>query len=387
MRGTPLSAVALSLLLLLPGCISPFGDQQEQEIGTNCQEEPSTEGCFEDVITEDDCTSLQVFAGDYCRTMLRPELLDFGVPSISLEVGEEMQPLTPSFVGDAPSNWAVNPTFPEGIYMHPDTGVISGNPSVESNSMAFTIIASNAAGQTAERIRIEVLATPPGQIQYPQELLQCTIGEGCTLPAPSLSGGEPSSWTASPSLPFGLGILPDGTVSGTTNSASDSNHTISAHNSGGTASTSIRVISLPPAPASLDYGSQGFILTYGAPFSIIPSFSGGDPSLWQATPDLPEGLTLAEKWGNFRSRTNTAGSRNLFHHGNKLRRVGRDTRLIHCHRPPDLGSFLPDFGIPTICRGINWDRYPSLGRGQPDLLGGLPSTAQWLRVRSSDRVN
>ena len=272
MRGTPLSAVALSLLLLLPGCISPFGDQQEQEIGTNCQEEPSTEGCFEDVITEDDCTPLQVFVGDYCRTMLRPELLDFGVPSISLEVGEEMQPLTPSFVGDAPSNWAVNPTFPEGIYMHPDTGVISGNPSVESNSMAFTIIASNAAGQTAERIRIEVLATPPGQIQYPQELLQCTIGEGCTLTAPSLSGGEPSSWTASPSLPFGLGILPDGTVSGTTNSASDSNHTISAHNSGGTASTSIRVISLPPAPSSLDYGSQEFILTYGAQFSIIPSF-------------------------------------------------------------------------------------------------------------------
>jgi len=294
MRGAPLSAVALSLLLLIPGCISPFGDQQEQETEINCQEEPSTEGCFEPVITEDDCTSLQVFAGDYCRTMLRPDLLDFGVSSISLEVGEEMQPLTPSFVGDAPSNWAVNPTFPTGLAMDPDTGVISGTPSIEATSLAFTIIASNAAGQSAEKIRIEVLATPPGEIHYSQELLQCTIGEGCILPAPSVSGGEPSSWSATPSLPFGLDILPDGTVTGTTSSASDSNHTISAQNSGGSTSTPIRVISLPPPPSSLDYGSQEFILTYGAPFSISPSISGGEPSQWQATPNLPEGLTLRE---------------------------------------------------------------------------------------------
>ena len=141
-----LSAISLAAMLLLPGCVSPFGSQEEVEPVPNCQEEPGMEGCFESTITEDDCNYLQVFAGDHCRPMIRPQQLDYGLSSLSLELGEQMQPLTPSFIGDAPSNWAVNPSLPDGLALDNGTGVISGAPSIEYESLRFTIIASNAAG-------------------------------------------------------------------------------------------------------------------------------------------------------------------------------------------------------------------------------------------------
>ena len=287
-----LSAISLAAMLLLPGCVSPFGSQEEVEPVPNCQEEPGMEGCFESTITEDDCNYLQVFAGDHCRPMIRPQQLDYGLSSLSLELGEEMQPLTPSFIGDAPSNWAVNPSLPDGLALDNGTGVISGAPSIEYESLRFTIIASNAAGNSVARIQIEVLAIPPGDINYDRYIMNCTIGLECTLLGPSVSGGPPDWWSSSPNLPIGLAILSNGSIYGYTSSISDSNHTISAQNSGGKTSVSIRVISLPLPPSSLDYGSQEIVLTYGAPVSLLPSTSGGEPSQWHVWPSLPDGLTL-----------------------------------------------------------------------------------------------
>ena len=122
--------------------------------------------------------------------------------------------------------------------------------------------------------------------------MNCTIGLECTLLGPSVSGGPPDWWSSSPNLPIGLAILSNGSIYGYTSSISDSNHTISAQNSGGKTSVSIRVISLPLPPSSLDYGSQEIVLTYGAPVSLLPSTSGGEPSQWHVWPSLPDGLTL-----------------------------------------------------------------------------------------------
>lgn len=70
-RSTRALSINIVLVLLLPGCMSPLGDKQEIP-ETDCQLEPTAEGCFELVVTEDDCKSSQIFTGESCRTMLGP---------------------------------------------------------------------------------------------------------------------------------------------------------------------------------------------------------------------------------------------------------------------------------------------------------------------------
>ena len=89
--------------------------------------------------------------------MLRPEKLDFGTSEATLQIGTEMQQLTPSFLGDAPRKWAVNPQLPDGIEIDLESGVISGTPNYEEPSRHYTIVASNAAGIASFRIQITVL--------------------------------------------------------------------------------------------------------------------------------------------------------------------------------------------------------------------------------------
>ena len=125
----------MALLLLLVGCTGLLDDEVEavpEEV--TCEDDPSQPDCFEEVITEDDCTSIEVFTGEYCRLMLRPEMLDFGETSITLVVGSKMQALTPSFYGDAPEGWLVNPGLPDGISLDSESGVISGIPTASVRS-------------------------------------------------------------------------------------------------------------------------------------------------------------------------------------------------------------------------------------------------------------
>ena len=133
-------AVTISLLLLLPGCASSPESGIVAPAEPDCENDPTADGCFVQTVTEDDCTPTQVFTGELCRTMLRPEALDFGESEVILEIGAEIQQLTPSFLGDAPSSWAVNPPFPDGIAIDPDSGVISGIPTYESLISHFSII-------------------------------------------------------------------------------------------------------------------------------------------------------------------------------------------------------------------------------------------------------
>ncbi len=292
MRRSTALAFVLTLLMLTPGCTSPTEPDLDPSENPDCELDPNLSGCFDMVVLEDDCSTKQVFTGDYCRTMLKPDLLSFGESKVTLVTGTEMQSLTPSFVGDAPSTWDVNPTLPSGISIDPGSGVISGTPVSEEPTRSYTIIASNAMGIASDSIEFTVLPVSVESIEPIPGYLHCTVNEECQLQTPSHSGGAPESWSSDPPLPPGLDLGDDGSISGAPTRVGDSNHTITASNKGGSASAVLRIIVIHSPPHSLDYGDLSYTFSIGQPITMAPNIAGGVASSWGVNPQLPSGLSL-----------------------------------------------------------------------------------------------
>ena len=168
--------------------------------------------------------------------MTSPKNLDYGEETLLLVVGQDMQALTPSFTGDGPQNWLVNPRLPDGLTLDAESGVISGTPEIELMSTSFTIIATNAVGSSVFIIDIQILPAPPDMISYGDNVIFCTLNQFCGINNPMTSGGEIEGWDIIPNLPDGLEILDNGEISGVIRQLVDSNYTITASNSGGSGS-------------------------------------------------------------------------------------------------------------------------------------------------------
>ncbi len=285
--------------MLNSGCLGLFGSEEDQTENIDCQSQPTHPDCFEEVVTEDDCTSQQVFTGESCRLMLPPSQLSYGEDSITLIVGLEMQALTPSFQGDGPQNWFVNPRLPDGLNID-ESGVISGTPQEASESTQHTVIATNTMGSSSTTIDIAVGASAPESVQYLSDTLACTLDSHCSLDSPMVTGAMAESWSADPPLPMGLELLEDGSISGIARTLGDSNHTIFATNSGGSAEVDLRIITLHEAPNSLMYPGHPFYWTIGQQTQAIPSYGGGQVNHWSVEPPLPPGILLHQEDGSLR---------------------------------------------------------------------------------------
>ncbi len=294
------TAVLLTLLMLSSGCLGLFEDSSAEPDVIDCEIQPNHPDCIDEQITEDDCRLDQVFTGAECRQMQKPEGLSYGLSTVSLTIGEEMQALTPSFTGDGPQFWVINPGLPSGISFDRDSGVISGIPVELSQSIRYTIIGSNAMGSTNAWIDLEVIENPPIAINYPEQSLACELNNPCGFAAPTLEGGAPEDWSVSPQLPLGITLLSDGSIFGTPSQLGDSNHTINASNRAGSVETTIRIIVLHEAPMGLGYGSNNMQFSIGDVVQVIPSTTGGEITSWSVEPPLPEGLNLLQIDGSIR---------------------------------------------------------------------------------------
>ena len=300
MRTKAVTSVLLTMLMLSSGCLGLFGDSSVEPETIDCVVQPNHPDCIEEQVTEDDCRPDQIFTGSECRQMQKPENLSYGLSMVSLTIGEEMQSLTPSFTGDGPQFWIINPSLPIGIIFDRDSGVISGTPEEVSESIRYTIIGSNAVGSTNAWIDLEVIVNSPTAISYLEQTLACELGKPCGIPAPILEGGMPDNWAVYPQLPDGISLFADGSIFGTSNQLGDSNHTISAANMAGSIETTIRIIILHEAPMGLGYGSNNLQLSIGDAVQVIPSTTGGEIVSWSVEPPFPEGLNLMQIDGSIR---------------------------------------------------------------------------------------
>ena len=73
-----------------------------------------------------------------------------------LIVDEAMDSITPSNSGGAATSWSISPAEPAGLNFDTTTGELSGTPTAESASQAYTVTATNSGGTDTATLTIEV---------------------------------------------------------------------------------------------------------------------------------------------------------------------------------------------------------------------------------------
>lgn len=182
--------------------------------------------------------------------------LSLSSTSFSFTVGVAISTFTPSNSGGSASSWSITPTLASGLSLNTSTGAISGTPASTQSSTTYTITAENAEGGTGTiTIEIEVLELAPS-IAYGAASYTFVATRVATTISPVNTGGSATSWSIVPQLPTGLTFnSSSGEIGGTPASQTASaTFTITAQNSGGTASVviTIEVAAVPaiPSPSS-----------------------------------------------------------------------------------------------------------------------------------------
>ena len=207
---------------------------------------------------------------------------------------------TPTASGGAVVSWSIAPSLPTGLSFDTTTGEISGTPTVISTSTVYTVTATNAGGSGTTTVDITVNDIAPNTIIYNPSSLSLTKGATMTPATPSVSGGDVVSWTVSPTLPSGLSIdATTGTISGSPVSVSSSaSYTVTATNTGGSATAVLTIEVLEAPPSSITYVPGSFTLTIGTSMNSVTPTANGDPVVsWSISPTLPSGLTFDSNTG------------------------------------------------------------------------------------------
>ena len=220
--------------------------------------------------------------------------------SYTLTKGVAMTTSTPTSSGGTVTSWAASPSLPTGLSIDSSTGAISGTPSEITSSASYTITATNTGGSDTVTITIEVNDVAPSGVTYSPSSLTLTNGTTMTTVTPTTGGGTATSWSISPSVPAGLNFdSSTGAISGTpTAITSSAVYTVTATNTGGSASGTLTIeVNIAP-PSSITYNPSSFTLTKGtAMTTVTPTASGGIVSMWTASPNLPTGLSIDSSTG------------------------------------------------------------------------------------------
>ena len=232
------------------------------------------------------------------------------ITTASLPDGSEgtaySQTLTVS--GDIAVTWSITSgDLPSGLTLSED-GTISGTPT-ESGTFTFTVLASNSSGSDTKTLSITI--TSSASSTTAPSITTSSLTEGVMYSAYSASleasGTSPITWSlADGTLPDGLILSEDGTISGTPTEGGVFSFTVSAANSAGSDSATLSItitytaIRAPKiTTTSLTSGYTGS--SYGAKLTAT-----GTSITWSAD-NLPDGLTLSTS-GYLSGTPTTAGT-------------------------------------------------------------------------------
>lgn len=198
--------------------------------------------------------------------------------------------------------WTVTAgSLPAGLGVS-SAGVLSGTPSTAGTSTFTVQVQDSSTPAQSQSVGLTLVVSPAAATANPLSVNSVVFGPGqvgraynATL---SASGGTPGyTWTiTSGSLPAGLTLLSNGTISGTPTTAETSSFTVTASDSGSPVQTKSTNGSISISPSNLTITTTG--LGSGknsAPYSAQLAASGGTPGYsWSVSSgSLPTGLTLS----------------------------------------------------------------------------------------------
>lgn len=233
-----------------------------------------------------------------------PSGLSYTMPSAIYEAGLAIVPNRPSVGGGPVDRYTVAPPLPAGLALDPDSGVISGAPSLPEGPAVYVVTASNIAGAATARLEIEVRdrIVAPASLQYDEANVVYTVGTPIPDNAPTSSGGPITRYAITPALPQGLSLdATTGVISGTPETESRQNtYTVNGANDAGSVDATLDITVepalAPPATLSYDVATPLYMVGEAIPANR-PQTTGGPVTHFSVTPTLPTGLGLNAETG------------------------------------------------------------------------------------------
>lgn len=224
-----------------------------------------------------------------------PASLTYAMNPAVYAKGVAITPNAPSSTGGAVVSYAISPNPPAGLSLDPATGILSGTPSAAAATASYTITATNSGGSTSTSLALTVNDAPPSSLTYSTPSAIYIRGTAITPNTPSSSGGAVLVYAITPAPPLGLTLDPvTGILSGTpATTATPAAYTISAMNSGGSATAVLWITVNDAPPGGLAYAANPAVYTKGVTIAPnLPASTGGAVASYAVSPVLPAGLVL-----------------------------------------------------------------------------------------------
>ena len=204
----------------------------------------------------------------------------------------------PILTGGTITSFAITPALPTGLSFNTTTGRISGTPTALTPAANFTVTGTGNGGSATATVNVTVIDAAPA-FTYTTNPAVYVKGTAITANSPINSGGAVISYAVSPSLPSGLSLnTTTGSITGTPSAvAANATYTVTATNSGGSATTGVQIRVKDVAPAFTYALNPAVYIRSSSIVSNSPINTGGAVISYAVSPALPAGLSFNTSTG------------------------------------------------------------------------------------------